>query len=123
MLVQYRLYSDPEYNARNKAARREKPTRADALHQPELRRKQATDDGAAPKPPLEQEAPVKESGYTLWNAITSSYTWIPVSPAGFRAGLLVLRQRSVPVVDSAKQFIVVLLTWFLWESRLFTERG
>src|SRR6266851_1391028 len=67
LLVQYRLYSDPEYNARNKAAARQEKT--DALR---LRYINETYDtakrqmmGLSPAPPTgtEAEVPVKESSY------------------------------------------------------------
>src|SRR5947208_4610380 len=81
LLVQYRLYSDPEYNAKNKAAARQEKTET-------LRMRYINQNYDAAKrqmmglppvpPPVEQEAPVKESDYTLGSALTSSYTWIPV---------------------------------------------
>jgi len=82
LLIQYRLYSDPEYNARNKAAARQEKT--DALR---LRYINETYDaakrqmmGLSPAPPTgaEAEIPVKGSTYTIWNALTASYTWIPI---------------------------------------------
>jgi cell division protein FtsW (lipid II flippase) len=82
LLIQYRLYSDPEYNARNKAAARQEKT--DALR---LRYINETYDaakrqmmGLSPVPPTgsEAEVPVKEASYTIWNALTASYTWIPI---------------------------------------------
>src|SRR5229473_6875957 len=82
LLVQYRLYSDPEYNAKNKAAARQEKT--DALR---MRYINETYDaakrqmmGLSPAPPqgTEAEIPVKESTYTIWNALTASYTWIPI---------------------------------------------
>ncbi len=82
LLIQYRLYSDPEYNARNKAAARQEKT--DALR---LRYINETYDaakrqmmGLSPAPPTgtAAEVPVKESSYTVWNALTASYTWIPI---------------------------------------------
>jgi cell division protein FtsW (lipid II flippase) len=82
LLVQYRLFSDPEYNAKNKAAARQEKT--DALR---LRYINETYDsakrqmmGLSPAPPTgtEAEVPVKESSYTIGNALTSTYTWIPV---------------------------------------------
>src|SRR6266849_2500576 len=85
LLIQYRLYSDPEYNARNKAAARQEKT--DALR---LRYINETYDtakrqmmGLSPAPPTgtEAEVPVKESSYTIWNALTASYTWIPLAGA------------------------------------------
>src|SRR6266478_370773 len=82
LLVQYRLYSDPEYNARNKAEARQEKT--DALR---LRYINENYDatkrqmmGLAPLPAgaPEPELPLKESSYSLQNAFTASYTWIPV---------------------------------------------
>src|SRR5215813_3448644 len=77
MLVQYRLYSDPEDNARNKAAAREEKT--DTLRMRYINQTYDTNKrqmmGLPPKPPpVDEEAPTKESPYTLWNALTSSYT-------------------------------------------------
>jgi cell division protein FtsW (lipid II flippase) len=83
MLVQYRLYSDPEYNARNKAAAREEKMQA-------LRTRYILENydpvktqlmGLPPTPaqPIDiDQLPKKESNYSLWNALTSSYTWIPI---------------------------------------------
>jgi cell division protein FtsW (lipid II flippase) len=83
MLIQYRLYSDPEYNARNKAAAREEKMQA-------LRTRYIMDNydpvkkqmmGLPPTPaqPIDiDDLPKKESTYSLWNALTSSYTWIPI---------------------------------------------
>src|SRR5438445_12732885 len=70
LLVQYRLYSDPEYNTRNKAAARQEKTDT-------LRMRYIDENYDATKrqlmglpatPPPDQEAPVKESSYTLGNA-------------------------------------------------------
>src|SRR6266581_6261617 len=82
LLIQYRLYSDPEYNAKNKAAARQEKT--DALR---LRYINETYDATkrqtmglppAPPPGHEAEVPIKESSYSTANALTSTYTWIPV---------------------------------------------
>src|SRR6266480_7754642 len=64
MLIQYRLYTDPEYNARNKAVARQEKTET-------LRMRYVNENYDAAKrqmmglpataPPVEQEAPVKES--------------------------------------------------------------
>lgn len=114
MLVQYRLYSDPEYNARNKAAARQEKTdtlRMRYINQSyDVNKRQLM--GLPPKPPpLEQEAPVKESGYTLWNAITSSYTWIPVfSLLAFALAFsFCVNDRFLSWIQR-NSFIVVLLT-------------
>jgi cell division protein FtsW (lipid II flippase) len=82
LLIQYRLYSDPEYNARNKAVARQEKT--DALRLRYINENYDSTKrqmmGLPPAPPSGQEAevPVKESSYSTQNALTSSYTWIPV---------------------------------------------
>jgi cell division protein FtsW (lipid II flippase) len=83
LLVQYRLYSDPEYNARNKAAARAEKT--DALRiryimeNYDATKKQMMGLPPTPPQPVDSEnLPRKESKYTVWNALTSSYTWIPI---------------------------------------------
>lgn len=114
MLVQYRLYSDPEYNARNKSAARQEKT--DTLRMRYINenydsaKRQMMGLPATP-PPQDQEAPVKESGYTLGNALTSSYTWIPVfSLVAFAlAYSLCVNDRFLSWIQR-NSFIVVLLT-------------
>lgn len=114
MLVQYRLYSDPEYNARNKSAARQEKTdtlRMRYINQSyDVNKRQMM--GLPPKPPpLEQEAPTKESGYTVWNALTSSYTWIPVfSLLAFALAFsFCVNDRFLSWIQR-NSFIVVLLT-------------
>src|ERR1700730_12801227 len=80
LLVQYRLYSDPEYNAKNKAAARQEKT--DTLRMRYINenydaaKRQMMGLPATP-PPKDAEPPVREANYTIGNALTSSYTWIP----------------------------------------------
>lgn len=116
MMIQYRLYSDPEYNARNKAAAREEKMEA-------LRTRYILENydpakklmmGLPPTParPIEiDQLPQRPSNYTVFNALTSSYTWIPIlSFFAFaiayslcvRDGFLLWLQRN--------SFIIVLLT-------------
>jgi cell division protein FtsW (lipid II flippase) len=83
MLVQYRLYSDPEYNARNKAAAREEKMQAlrtrYIMENYDPVKKQMMGLPPTPAQPIDiNTLPKKESNYSLWNAITSSYTWIPI---------------------------------------------
>ena len=83
MLVQYRLYSDPEYNARNKAAAREEKMQAlrtrYILENYDPVKKQLMGLPATPAQPIDiDQLPKKESNYSFWNALTSSYTWIPI---------------------------------------------
>ena len=116
MLIQYRLYSDPEYNARNKAAAREE--KMEALRMRYIMenydpvKKQMMGLPPTPAQPIDiDQLPKKESTYSLWNAITASYTWIPIlSILAFaiaysfcvRDGFLLLLQRN--------SFLIVLLT-------------
>jgi cell division protein FtsW (lipid II flippase) len=115
LLIQYRLYSDPEYNARNKAAARQEKT--DALR---LRYINETYDtakrqmmGLSPTPPTgaEAEIPVKESSYTIWNALTASYTWIPIfSLIAFAVAYsFCINDRFLSWIQR-NSFIIVLLT-------------
>lgn len=83
MLIQFRLYSDPEYNARNKAAARAEKTEALRIRyineNYDDAKKQMMGfptDASGKVAPL--PVPVKQSPYSLENALTSSYTWIPI---------------------------------------------
>ncbi|MEP6636027.1 MAG: FtsW/RodA/SpoVE family cell cycle protein [Acidobacteriota bacterium] len=116
MLIQYRLYSDPEYNARNKSAAREEKMEAlrtrYILENYDPVKKQMMGLPPTPARPVElDQLPRKASNYTLWNALTASYTWIPIlSFIAFavaysfcvRDGFLLLLQRN--------SFMIVLLT-------------
>ncbi|MBA2527924.1 MAG: FtsW/RodA/SpoVE family cell cycle protein [Pyrinomonadaceae bacterium] len=115
-LVQYRLYSDPEYNARNKAAARQEKMAAlrtrYILENYDPVKKQIMGLPPTPAQPIDiDQLPRRKSNYTLWNAITASYTWIPIlSFVAFavaysfcvRDGFLLWLQRN--------SFIIVLLT-------------
>ncbi|MGZ8846508.1 MAG: FtsW/RodA/SpoVE family cell cycle protein [Pyrinomonadaceae bacterium] len=114
MLIQYRLYSDPEYNARNKSVARQEKT--DTLRMRYINKnydatKRQMMGLPAKPPPLEQEAPVKEAGYTVWDALTSSYTWIPVfSLVAFALAFsFCINDRFLSWIQR-NSFIVVLLT-------------
>src|SRR6476619_388465 len=83
MLIQYRLYSDPEYNARNKAAALEEKMQAlrtrYIMENYDPVKKQMMGLPPTPAQPIDiDQLPKKESTYSLWNALTSSYTWIPI---------------------------------------------
>src|ERR1044072_6460174 len=83
MLIQYRLYSDPEYNARNKSAAREEKMQAlrtrYIMENYDPVKKQLMGLPPTPAQPIDiSQLPKKVSNYSLWNALTSSYTWIPV---------------------------------------------
>ncbi|HEY0003589.1 MAG TPA: FtsW/RodA/SpoVE family cell cycle protein [Pyrinomonadaceae bacterium] len=83
MLVQYRLYSDPEYNARNKAQAREQ--KAETLQQRYINQHyDAAKKEIVGLPPTPQQQAdldkekARPANYTFANALTSSYTWIPI---------------------------------------------
>src|SRR5712691_4585052 len=83
MLIQYRLYSDPEYNSRNRAEARAAKT--DALRTRYIMenydpaKKQIMGLPPTPAQPIDIDGlPHKPSNYTVWNALTASYTWIPI---------------------------------------------
>jgi cell division protein FtsW (lipid II flippase) len=83
MLVQYRLYSDPEYNARNKAEARAQKT--DTLrtryineHYDAAKKKLMGLPETPPQPTDLDEAPTVKANYTISNALTSGSTWIPI---------------------------------------------
>jgi cell division protein FtsW (lipid II flippase) len=83
MLIQYRLYSDPEYNSRNRAVARAAKTDAVRtryiMENYDAAKKTLMGLPPTPAQPIDIESlPQKESTYTIWNALTSSYTWVPI---------------------------------------------
>ena len=111
MLIQYRLYSDPEYNARNKvrgarSKRWKRCARATSWKTTIRSKKQMMGLPPTPAQPIDiNQFPQKESNYSLWNALTSSYTWIPIfSFHRFRDRVLVLRARWFSALAAAQQF-------------------
>lgn len=83
MLIQYRLYSDPEYNARNKAeARQEKMASLRTryiIENYDPAKKQLMGLPPTPAQAIDvDQLPRRQSSYSIVNALTSSYTWIPI---------------------------------------------
>jgi len=83
MLIQYRLYSDPEYNSRNRSEARAAKTDAMRtryiMENYDPAKKQMMGLPPTPAQPIELDSlPRKESNYSVWNALTSSYTWVPI---------------------------------------------
>jgi cell division protein FtsW (lipid II flippase) len=83
MLVQYRLYSDPEYNARNKAEARAQKTATlrtryiNEFYDAEKKKRL----GLPATPPQAADLDTEQhrpSNYSISDALTSSYTWIPI---------------------------------------------
>ena len=116
MLIQYRLYSDPEYNARNKAAARQEKMAAlrtrYIIENYDPAKKQMMGLPATPAQAIDlDQLPRRASTYSIGDALTASYTWIPIlSFIAFglafsfclRDGFLLWIQRN--------SFIIVLLT-------------
>lgn len=83
MLIQYRLYSDPEYNSRNREKARAEKTEAlrtrYIMENYDPAKKQMMGLPATPAQPIDIDSlPHKVSTYTVWNALTASYTWVPI---------------------------------------------
>lgn len=82
MLVQYRLYSDPEYGSGNKAQARAEKTQVQRLryinqfYGPDKKQALGLDPTAA-QPAATPEV-VRRSDVTVGRALTSSFTWIPL---------------------------------------------
>src|SRR5918998_2421864 len=116
MLIQYRLYSDPEYNARNKAAAREEKMQAlrtrYIMENYDPVKKQLMGLPPTPAQPIDiDQIPKKESNYSLWNAITSSYTWIPViSFLAFAIAFAMCSRDGFLLWLQRNSFIIVLFT-------------
>jgi cell division protein FtsW (lipid II flippase) len=116
MLVQYRLYSDPEYNARNKAAARQEKMAAlrtrYILENYDPVKKQIMGLPPTPAQPIDiDQLPRRKSNYTLWNAITASYTWIPIlSFVAFAAAYSFCVRDGFLLWLQRNSFIIVLLT-------------
>ena len=116
MLIQYRLYSDPEYNARNKAAAREEKMEAlrtrYIMENYDPVKKQMMGLPPTPAQPIDiSQLPKKESNYSLWNAMTSSYTWIPIiSFLAFALAFSMCMRDGFLLWLQRNSFIIVLLT-------------
>ena len=116
MLIQYRLYSDPEYNARNKAAAREEKMEAlrtrYIMENYDPVKKQMMGLPPTPAQPIDiSQLPKKESNYSLWNAMTSSYTWIPViSFLAFAVAFSMCMRDGFLLWLQRNSFIIVLMT-------------
>src|SRR5690242_13283289 len=113
LLVQYRLYSDPEYNARNKATARQEKTQALRVRyiNENYDANKRTIMGLPATPPANQEIPTRESGYSIANALTSGYTWIPIlSLIAFAIAFSFCASDSFLSWIQRNSFIIVLVT-------------
>jgi cell division protein FtsW (lipid II flippase) len=127
MLVQYRLYSDPEYNARNKAEARAQKTSTlrtryiNEFYDAEKKRRL----GLPPTPPqhadLDQE-PHRASNYSVSDALASSYTWIPiVSFIAFAIAFIFCARDSFLLWLQRHSFIIVALTLIPLSAAVITS--
>jgi cell division protein FtsW (lipid II flippase) len=114
MLVQYRLYSDPEYNARNKSAAREEKTQAlriRYINENYDANKRVMMGLPATPPPAEAELPARASTYTIGNAITAGFTWVPIlSLIAFALAFSFCTSDRFLSWTQRNSFIIVLLT-------------
>ncbi len=108
MLVQYRLYSDPEYGSGNKAQARAEKTQVQRLryinqfYGPDKKQAMGLDATAA-QPDATPEV-VRRSEVTVGRALFSSFTWIPLFAFfALAVGLLVLRAGQISRLDAAPQ--------------------
>lgn len=120
MLVQYRLYSDPEYNAPQGKKQEAIEAKTNAM---QLRYIQENFDAehkqkmglpATPQQPMtmeELEAHSKPSSYSLTNALTATYTWIPIfSFIGFAIAYWACVRDEILLWIQRHSFIIVLIT-------------
>src|SRR5919112_3133161 len=82
MLVQYRLYSDPEYGSGSKAQARAEKTQVqrirfiDRYYEPEKKKLMGM-EATAPQPDAQAQI-TRRSQVTVGQILTSSFTWIPL---------------------------------------------
>jgi cell division protein FtsW (lipid II flippase) len=82
MLVQYRLYSDPEYGSGNKAQARAEKTQVQRLrfisqNYSEEKKQLMGLDASTVRPDAQPEV-TQRSNITAGRALTSSFTWVPI---------------------------------------------
>jgi cell division protein FtsW (lipid II flippase) len=116
MLMQYRLYSDPEYNARNKSEARQAKMEAlrtrYIIENYDAQKKQLMGLPATPAQAIDvNQLPQRPSNYTLANALFSSYTWIPIfSFIAFGLAFAFCMRDGFLLWIQRNSFIIVLLT-------------
>src|SRR6266851_8051536 len=116
LLVQYRLYSDPEYNARNKSAAREQKMEAlrtrYIIENYDAAKKQMMGLPATPASSIDlDQLPRRPANYSIGDALTSSYTWIPIfSFLAFAVAYMFCVRDGFLLWLQRNSFIVVLLT-------------
>ena len=115
-LIQYRLYSDPEYNARNKAEARAKKMEAlrtrYIIENYDARKKELMGLPPTPAQAIDiEQLPRIQSTYSIGDALTSSYTWIPiVSFLIFAAAFSLCMRDGFLLWIQRNSFLIVLIT-------------
>ncbi|HEX8473639.1 MAG TPA: FtsW/RodA/SpoVE family cell cycle protein [Pyrinomonadaceae bacterium] len=117
MLVQYRLYSDPEYGSRNKAQARAEKTQVQRMryinqYYDADKKRMMGMEATAPQPnamPAPEET--RRSNVTVSQALVSSFTWIPLFAfaALVAAFILCVRDDSLRWLQR-HSFVIVLIT-------------
>jgi cell division protein FtsW (lipid II flippase) len=116
MLVQYRLYSDPEYNAKNKSEAREQKSKTQQMRyineNYDAEKKRMMGLPATPPTPTDiEKEPVIEAKYTIGDALTSGSTWIPLfSMFAFVLAYMFCLRDNFLLFIQRHGFIIVLLT-------------
>jgi cell division protein FtsW (lipid II flippase) len=116
MLIQYRLYSDPEYNARNKAIARQQKMEAlrtrYIIENYDPAKKQLMGLPPTPAQAIDiNQLPRRPANYSLGDALTSSYTWIPIfSFLVFVAAYIFCMKDGFLLWIQRNSFLIVLLT-------------
>ncbi len=116
MLIQYRLYSDPEYNARNKAVARQKKMEAlrtrYIIENYDQVKKQLMGLPPTPAQAIDvNQLPKIPSTYSIGDALTSSYTWIPIfSFVVFVAAFILCLRDGFLLWIQRNSFLIVLVT-------------
>lgn len=117
MLVQYRLYSDPEYGSRNKAEARAEKTQTLRLRYInkyyDAEKKQLMGlPPTAPQPEadLGQES-IRRSDFTILNVLTSSFTWVPIFAfIAFAVAYWLCTRDDFLMLVQRHSFVIVLAT-------------
>jgi cell division protein FtsW (lipid II flippase) len=116
MLIQYRLYSDPEYNARNKSEARQKKMEAlrtrYIIENYDAQKKQIMGLPPTPAQAIDiEQLPRIPSTYSIGDALTSSYTWIPIfSFLVFAAAYSLCLRDGFLLWIQRNSFLIVLIT-------------
>jgi cell division protein FtsW (lipid II flippase) len=129
-LVQYRLYSDPEYNSKNKAEARAEKTQVlrlryvNEFYGPDKKQMMGLPDNPAQAQADATQQIARRSNITAASALTSSFTWIPLLAflAMALAYWLCVQDRYLDWVQR-HSFIVVLATLVPLFAAVATSRA